>query len=169
LLLLGALVSSGVHAQAWKPSRPVAFISPSAAGGSIDLTARVMQKLWDDTRAIGVPVVVINKPGAANGVAWNYLNERIDGHAIAIGTTNLVSNPVTGAHPISHRDITPLALLFDDYMVLVVRADSPFKSMADARQRLRADPASIAVGFAPGIEAEFTNWRGVIGPQRTAA
>jgi putative tricarboxylic transport membrane protein len=150
-LILGVFATCGVHAQAWKPSRPVAFISPSAPGGSIDLTARVMQKLWDDTRAIGVPVVVINKPGAANGVAWNYLNERVDGHAIAIGNTNLVSNPVTGAHPVGYRDITPLALLFDDYMALVVRADSPLKSMADVRQRLRADPASIAVGFAPGI------------------
>ncbi len=151
LALILLLLATAPSAQTWKPARPVAFISPSSPAGSLDLTARVIQKIWDDARAIGVPVVVINKPGAGNGIAWGYLNERGDGHAIAIGNTNLVSNPVTGAHHLGHRDVTPLALLFEDYMVLVVRADSPFKSMADVRERLRADAGAVAVGFGPGL------------------
>lgn len=148
-----ALAVPATHAQPWKPARPVAFISPSSPAGSLDLTARLIQRIWDDTRAIGVPVVVINKPGAGNGIAWSYLNDRSDGHAVSIGTTNLVSNPVTGAHSIGHRDVTPLALMFDDYFVLVVRADSPLKSMADVRARLRADAGTVSLGFGPGIGA----------------
>ena len=148
-----AVATLHAHAQGWKPSRPVAFISPSSPAGSLDLTARLMQKVWDGAGTIGVPVVVINKPGAGNGIAWTYLNDRSDGHAIAIGNTNLVSNPVTGAHSIGHRDVTPLALMFDDYFALVVRADSPLKTMADVRDKLRADPGSVAVGFGPGIGA----------------
>ncbi len=148
-----ACTSGAATAQSWKPSRPVAFISPSSPAGSLDLTARLMQKVWDDARTIGVPIVVINKPGAGNGIAWTYLNERSDGHAIAIGNTNLVSNQVTGAHALGHRDVTPLALMFDDYFALVVRADSSLKTMADVRNRLRADPGSVAVGFGPGIGA----------------
>jgi putative tricarboxylic transport membrane protein len=98
--------------------------------------------------------VVINKPGAGNGIAWSYLNERgADGHAIAIGTTNLVSNPVMGAHSIGHRDVTPLAILFDDYFILLVRADSPLKSVADVKQRLIRDPAALSFGFGPGLGA----------------
>ncbi len=151
--VLALFASFAAIAQSWKPSRPVAFVSPSSPAGSLDLTARLMQKIWDDARTIGVPVVVINKPGAGNGIAWSYLNERSDGQAIAIGTTNLVSNPVTGLHTIGHRDVTPLALLFDDYFVLVVRADAPFKSMADVRDRLRADPGAVAIGFGPGLGA----------------
>ncbi len=147
------LASFNAAAQDWKPSRPVAFISPSSPAGSLDLTARLMQKVWDDARTIGVPVVVINKPGAGNGIAWSYLNDRSDGHAISIGNTNLVSNPVTGAHNIGHRDVTPLALLFNDYFVLVVRADSPLKSMADVRDKLQADPGAVAIGFGPGLGA----------------
>jgi putative tricarboxylic transport membrane protein len=154
LLCLAGAPLAAAAAQPWKPTRPVAFVSPSAPAGSLDLTARLIQKTWDDARTVGVPVVVINKPGAGNGIAWSYLNERgADGHAISIGTTNLVSNPVTGAHAIGHRDVTPLALMFDDYFVLVVRADSPLKSMADARDRLRADPGAVAIGFGPGIGA----------------
>ncbi len=154
LLAMAFALSCTAHAQGWKPTRPVAFVSPSAPAGSLDLTARLIQKTWDDARTVGVPVVVINKPGAGNGIAWSYLNERGgDGHALSIGTTNLVSNPVTGAHSLSHRDVTPLALMFDDYFVLVVRADSPIRSMADAQTRMRADPGAVAIGFGPGIGA----------------
>lgn len=141
-------------AQAWQPSRPVAFMVGSAPGGSLDLTARVLQKIWEEKRTLPVSVIVVNKPGAGNGIAWSYLNDRgADGHAIAIGTTNLVSNPVMGAHSIGHRDVTPLALLFDDYFILLVRADSPLKTMADVRQRLMRDPAALAIGFGPGLGA----------------
>ena len=153
LAVLLCAVTLAAHAQPWKPARPVAFISPSSPAGSLDLTARAIQKVWDDARTVGVPVVVINKPGAGNGIAWGYMNDRGDGHAISIGNTNLVSNAVTGAHPYTHRDVTPLALLFDDYFVLVTRADSPLKSMADVRTRLRADAGAVAVGFGPGVGA----------------
>ncbi|MBI4194295.1 MAG: tripartite tricarboxylate transporter substrate binding protein [Betaproteobacteria bacterium] len=152
--VLAAALAPAAGAQGWKPARPVAFVVGAAPGGSIDLTARILQRIWDDNRTVGTPIVVINKPGAGNGIAWSYLNERgADGHAIAIGTTNLVSNPVIGSHSIGHRDITPLALLFDDYFILLVKADSPLKSVADVRQRLAKDPAALAIGFGPGLGA----------------
>lgn len=152
IALLLISVEPGFAAEAWRPLRPVAFVNGAAPGGSIDLTARVIQRIWDEQKLIGQPVIVINKPGAGNGIAWSYLNERgSDGHAISIGTTNLVSNPVTGAHAIGYRDVTLLALLFDDYATFIVRADSPLKSMRDVVERLRRDPASVSVAFAPSI------------------
>jgi len=154
-LLCGAVVSMlPAHAQQWSPSRPVAFIVGSAAGGGIDLTARLLQRTWEREQIVKLPVVVINKPGAGNSVAWQYLNERGgDGHAIAIGTANLVSNPVMGKNLLGYRDVTPLALLFDDYFILMVRADSPLKTMADVKQRLFQDPGALAFGFGPGLGA----------------
>jgi putative tricarboxylic transport membrane protein len=149
--LIGLAAAWASHAQSWKPVRPVAFVSPSSPAGSLDLTARLIQKVWDDARTVGVPIVVINRPGAGNGLAWGYMNERGDGHAISIGNTNLVSNAVLGLHALTHRDVTPLANLIEDYFVLVVRADSPLKSMADVRERLRADPGALAVGFGPSL------------------
>lgn len=154
-LLCGAIAcATPVQAQRWAPSRPVAFVVGSAAGGGIDLTARLLQRVWEQGQIVKLPVIVINKPGAGNSVAWQYLNERGgDGHAIAIGTTNLVSNPVMGENLVGYRDITPLALLFDDYFILMVRADSTLKTMADVKQRLMQDPAALAIGFGPGIGA----------------
>lgn len=154
-VLFGAVLAMpAAAAQGWAPSRPVAFIAGSAAGGSLDLTARTLQRIWEQNQTVKPPVIVINKPGAGNSVAWNYLNERGgDGHAVAIGTTNLVSNPVMGGNLAGYRDVTPLALLFDDYFILMVRADSPLKSLADVRQRLQQDPGALSIGFGPGIGA----------------
>ena len=152
IALVLTTVAPCLAAETWRPSRPVAFVNGAAPGGSIDLTGRVIQRIWDEQKAIGQPVIVINKPGAGNGIAWSYLNDRgSDGHAIAIGTTNLVSNPVTGAHAIGYRDVTLLALLFDDFATFIVRADSPYKSMRDVVERLRRDPAAVSLAFAPSI------------------
>ena len=156
LASVGVVSSVASHAAsgAWKPTRPVALINGAAPGGSIDLTARAIQRIWDENRTVGTPIIVINKPGAGNGIAWSYLNERGgDGHAIAIGTTNLVTNEIIGAHAIGYRDVTNLAVLFDDYFALVVRADSPLKTWTDVADRLRKDPGALSVAFAPALGA----------------
>jgi putative tricarboxylic transport membrane protein len=155
LLALHCLLGSAASAAAgspWKPTRAVALIVGAAPGGSIDLTARVLQRVWDESRIVQSPVIVINKPGAGNGIAWAYLNDRgTDGHSIAIGTTNLVTNEIIGAHKLGYRDVTPLAILFDDYMALVVRADSPLKTWKDVADRLRRDAGSLSVAFGPSL------------------
>ncbi|HWI13046.1 MAG TPA: tripartite tricarboxylate transporter substrate binding protein [Burkholderiales bacterium] len=154
VMLAALLPAAGVHAgdALWKPARPVAFIVGATAGGGLDLTARVIQQIWDSKRTIGAPVVVVNKPGASNAIAWTYLNDRgDDGHAIAIGSTNLITNPIIGTHALGHRDITPLAILIDDFLVFAVRADSPLKSMKEAADKLRSDPGALSVAVAPGL------------------
>jgi hypothetical protein len=51
-------------AQSWKPSRPVELIVGAAPGGSIDLTARLIQRLWDQHKLIPAPVIVVNERAA---------------------------------------------------------------------------------------------------------
>ena len=76
-----------------------------------------------------------------------------DGLALAMGGPSLASNPVLGTHTIGYKDVTTVAMLFDDYMAFVVRADSPFKSMRDVVERLRKDPGSVSIGVAPALGA----------------
>jgi putative tricarboxylic transport membrane protein len=70
-----------------------------------------------------------------------------------MGTTNLVTNPIIGAHTIGYRDVTTLAVLFDDYIAFAVKADSPLKSWKDVAERLRRDPAALSVAFGPALGA----------------
>jgi putative tricarboxylic transport membrane protein len=151
--ILALIVACGIaNAQTWKPSRPVALVVGATPGGSLDLTARLLQRILDQQKLVGYPVVVLNKPGAGQGLAWEYLQDRgNDGHAIALGGPNLASNPIMGTHMIGFRDVTTIALLFDDYTALVVRADSPLKSMREVAERLRKDPGALSIGVGPAL------------------
>lgn len=153
LSLVGcAIVATGASAQSWQPTRPVALIVGATPGGSLDLTARLLQRLFDQHRLVSTPVVVLNKPGAGQGLAWEYMQDRgNDGHAIALGGPNLASNPVIGAHAIGFRDVTTIALLLDDYTALVVRADSPLKSMREVAAQLKRDPGALSIGVGPAL------------------
>ena len=147
-----AIASLSVAAQGWKPSRPVALVVGAAPGGSIDLTARLIQRTLEQRKLVPTPVIVVNKPGAAQGIAWGYMIEKGgDGLALAMGGPSLASNPVLGTHSIGYKDVTTVAMLFDDSMAFVVRADSPFKSMRDVVERLRKDAGSVSIGVAPAI------------------
>jgi putative tricarboxylic transport membrane protein len=152
--VIGSIASAVCVAaeSAWKPTRPVALIVGAAPGGSIDVTARLIQRVLDESRVVQSPLIVINKPGAGNGIAWSYLNDRgADGHSIAMGTTNLVTNEIIGAHTLNYRDVTTLAVLFDEYVGMVVRADSPLKSWKDAAEKLRRDPGALSIAFGPSL------------------
>jgi putative tricarboxylic transport membrane protein len=145
--------SASAHAQnAWKPARPVAFVVGATPGGSLDLTARLIQRIWDQQRTVGHPVVVVNKAGAGQGLAWDYMQERGgDGHALALGGPNLISNQLTGLHRLTYQDITPIAHLLDDYIAFVVRADSPITSMRQVVERLRDDPGAFSIACGPAL------------------
>lgn len=150
--LFAAAFVPDVSAQAWKPVRPVALVVGAAPGGSIDLTARLLQRAWNQQKMLPTQVVVVNKPGAGQGIAWAYMIEKGgDGHALAMGGPNLASNPVLGTHTIGYKDVTTVAMLFDDYMAFVVRADSPLKSMREVVERLRKDPGALSVACAPSL------------------
>jgi putative tricarboxylic transport membrane protein len=149
----GAFGCEAASAQAaWKPSRPVALVVGATPGGSLDLTARLIQRVWDQQRAIGQPVIVVNKAGAGQGLAWDYMRDKgAQGHAIALGGPNLLSNAITGVHPIGPKDVRTIAMLLDDYIALVVRRDSPLGSMRDVVERLRKDAGALAIGCGPAL------------------
>ena len=152
LAIAACILPSTAAAQAWQPTRPVALVVGATPGGSLDLTARLIQRILERQKLVSTPVVVLNKAGAGQGLAWEYMQERSnDGHAIALGGPNLASNPILGTHSIGYRDVTTIALLFDDYTALIVRAESPLKSMRDVVERLRKDAGALTIGVGPAL------------------
>ncbi len=143
LLTALALVSGNTYAQApWKPDRPVELIVGSAAGNSNDLMLRLIAQIAQDKRLLDVPMNVMNKPGGGNTIAWNYLTQRgSDGHYLMMANLNLSVGHLTGTTTFSYRDFTPVCLLYDEYVVFVVRNESPIKTGRDLLERLKKDPA----------------------------
>ena len=141
-----ALVWASGGAQSWAPSKPVEIVVPTTPGGSVDLTARLLQKILQEAGLVKVPVTVVNKPGGGGAVSLVYLNQHAgDGHFLATNTPNIIANDINGRTPVRYLDVTPLATLASQYTAFAVRADSPLKSGKDLAERLRKDPGSLAV------------------------
>jgi putative tricarboxylic transport membrane protein len=143
------LVSGHTFAQApWKPERPVELIVGSAAGNSNDLMLRLIAQIAQEKRLLEHPMNVMNKPGGGNTIAWNYLQQRGgDGHFLMMANLNLSVGHLTGTTTYSYRDFTPVCLLYDEYVVFLVRNESPIKTGRELLERLKKDPASLSMAF----------------------
>ena len=133
----------------WKPARNVEIVVGVGPGGGIDRTARLIQKILQDQKLLDVTATVVNKPGGGGTVAQAQLNQRQgDAHVWEITATSLLTNHITGRSTLGHKDFTPIAMLSDEYIGFLVRADSPLASGRDLLDRLRTDPGSLPIGIA---------------------
>ena len=121
-------------------------IEPQPAGGA-DLTARLAQKILQELKLVEAAGVV-NKPGGGQTIAWAYLNQHAgDANYLSVVNEPIVTNRVIGASALDHNDFTPLALLFDEYMIFAVSRDSPITSGGELVRRLRTGAESVTFGF----------------------
>lgn len=147
------LLAGGASGQSgWKPERNVEIISGTAAGGAVDRANRTVQKIWQDKKILEVTSTVVNRPGGGNTIAWNYINQHAgDGHYVSIAPYTILTNKIIGMSPLSYTDFTPIALLFDEYITVSVRVDSPIKNGQDLVERLRKDPSSLSIAVASAL------------------
>jgi len=150
LALCGAVAAA--HAQGWSPSKNVEIIVGSAPGGSNDKTARAVERTLVENKLVKTTMSVVNKPGGGGSIAFTFVSQHAgDPHMLLVGTTALLTNHITGRSKLSHKDFTPIASLFQDYVVFVVNAKSSIKDGKDLVDRLKKDPQSIAIGFATAL------------------
>ncbi len=151
IVLMGFLfVGWGVqcHAQSkWQPDKPVEVIVTTAAGGGNDRGARLMQKIWQEAKLLD-RVAVVNKVGGGGAVAYAYAAQNPgDAHRVVAARTGLLSNNLLGISPLNYTEMTPLAMIGSETMALVVRADSPIRSLKDLIARWKADPQSVSISL----------------------
>lgn len=143
-----AVVRSATAAD-WKPERPVELVIAATPGGGYDNLARPVQKILNERKLIDSNVLAVYKPGAGGAIGWNYLNQRPnDGHAISIISGTILGAHIMGQMTSKYTDFTALPMMFNEYVGLHVRPDSPIRTGADLIERLKKDPG--AVSMAPG-------------------
>ncbi len=150
--LVSALWCGSVAAQGWTPTKNVEIVVTSAPGGSNDKTGRSVEKLLNELKLVPTSLTVVNKPGGGGNIAFNYVNGHAgDAHYLMVGTTAMLFNHILGASKMNHSDFTPIASLFNDYVVFAVHPNAPFKAGKDLIERLKKDPQSISLGFATAL------------------
>lgn len=145
-LALSCFAASG-WAQGWTPQKNVEIVVTSAPGGSNDKTARTVERILNAHKLVATSLTVVNKPGGGGRLAFAYVDQHAgDPHYLLIGTTGLLTGHIMGTNKMSYMDFTPIASLFNDYVVFTVNANSPVRNGNDLVERLKKDPKSMAMG-----------------------
>ena len=149
---LTLLASGPLHAQSWKPSKPIELIIGTSPGGPQDRMGRAVQRIIQERKLTEVPVNVDNKPGGGGAIAMTYMNTHPnDAHYVAVNAITTLTNHILGRNAQGPADFTPLAIMGVEYVGLYVRADSPLKSAKDVIARLRKDPSSLSMGVGTAL------------------
>ena len=143
----GVVLAEAAPAQGWKPERNVELVIPTSPGGSNDIAGRLVHKLWNELKLLPVQSAVVNRSGGEHVVAYTYVSQRGDPHTVGIMSTPMLVNPIQGRTQLTHNDVTPIAYLFDEPMIAMVRADSPVKTGKDVVEALRKDPQSLSIAL----------------------
>jgi tripartite-type tricarboxylate transporter receptor subunit TctC len=128
------------------PSRPIKLICPWPAAGSSDMVLRALAE--SAGKVLGQPVVVENKPGASGMLGPNELLKAApDGYTLSqttIGVARLPHMQKMQFDPL--RDFTYIACLTGYTFGIVVKADSPFRTVKDLVDFARANPGKFSYG-----------------------
>lgn len=153
------LASAGDAAAQAFPSKPVRIIVPFPAGGTADILARILAEKM--APALGQPVVVENRAGAAGGIgAALAAKSPPDGHTLFMGTTgtqtiNPVINPKLEYDPL--RDFAPVSNFAASPFVLVTHPSLPAKTLPELIAAARQQPKKLQYAtFGTGSSAHMT-------------
>ena len=140
------LALPGIAAAQAFPARPIRLICPWPAGGSSDI---VMRSIADSAgKALGGPMIVENKAGASGMLGPNELvSARPDGYTLSqltIGVVRLPHMQKMQFDPL--KDLTYIACLTGYTFGIVVRSDSPIKSIKDLVDYAKANPGAFTYG-----------------------
>ncbi|MDZ7918902.1 tripartite tricarboxylate transporter substrate binding protein [Rhodoferax sp.] len=137
-LSTGAMAQKASKTEAW-PSKPLRIIVGFPGGSSPDLTARAFAEPL--SKALGQPVIVENKVGAAGNIAADAVAKATDNHTIGLminGNMTIAKllNPKLSYDPL--KDLQPLSLLGVSPLVLTAPANAPGNNAAEFLQAARA-------------------------------
>jgi tripartite-type tricarboxylate transporter receptor subunit TctC len=174
-LWLAACCAGAAEAQPY-PLRPVRLVVGQAAGGGMDMLARLLAQRMGES--LGQPVIVENKPGAAGIIGTDLVAKAAaDGHTLLLAPIgNMVFTPLLYPNlPYSPlRDFAPVSLVATFPLILVVSAAGPLRTVQDLVAYMKARPEKANYGgsgpafqFATelfklrtGTSAEFIQYKG---------
>jgi len=128
------------------PERPVLLMVSYGAGGATDFQARIVTMTAGNEDALGMPIAIINKPGAGGRVGWNWFAGQADSDGYTLGAYNVphfIAQSIKGGVSYSTDSFEPIANWGADPAVFVVAADSEFNSMGDVVDYAKANPGKL--------------------------
>jgi len=147
LLILSALLVGGVSIQPALgqkyPTKPIELYLPYGPGGGYDLISRAVAKMAP--KYLEQPIVVVNKPGGGGSIAAaDVISSKPDGYKLMFTTSGFFAlTTKTQKVPFDPNHLVPLACFCKNKGVMVVRNDSPWKTVDDVLDYARKNPGKL--------------------------
>lgn len=136
----------------WRPTREIELIAGTPPGGGQDRPARALIDVLGKHGLVDQPIKLTNIPGRGGGNAWDHLRKNPgDPHVLAINSPTIISNKLLGVSDKDYSDLTPLANLYTEYPIFIVRTDSAITNVAGLANRLKADTAAVRISLATAV------------------
>jgi putative tricarboxylic transport membrane protein len=149
IVVLIALVATACAGGGGYPSKPLEIVAPAGAGGGWDTLARTVQRSLETEKLYSQPTSVVNKVGGGGAVGLAYVfTQKANDYELVVYSPPLIINTLNKTFENNYKELTPLAKLITDYQVILVKADSPYKSMDDFMAALKKDPGALKFGGA---------------------
>lgn len=144
--LMCAVAPTGYAAGAPFPAKPILFVVPYAPGGGSDIMVRVMDKIGTQLKIFPQPLIIENKTGGSGVVGKSYAKSKpADGYTLVNADDSTTVVDLFGNAPWPYNDFTYIAKVNVDYQMIVVRADSPFKTLKDLVAAAKAQPSTVKI------------------------
>ena len=145
-VLAPSLATQWAQAQDKYPSKTINWICPYAAGGNADSRSRQVAKAMG--AILGQPIIIDNKAGAGGNIGTEIIaRSRPDGYTIGMGNFA----PLAVNHALFKKlnfdplnDLVPITLIERGPLILMVRNDSPYKSVKDIVAAAKAEPGKLS-------------------------
>nr|WP_245867726.1 tripartite tricarboxylate transporter substrate binding protein [Sporomusa silvacetica] len=128
------------------PSKPITIIVPFAAGSSLDILARALEK--SAQKHLGQPLVVVNMPGGGATIGMNELaGAKPDGYTIGVVATSAILQPLIGQTRYHYPTaLEPLVNVVSSPVVVATLAEKPWKNLSELVSYAKQHPGEIKFG-----------------------
>src|SRR5688572_8222245 len=145
VILLAAAGTLPAGAQGYKPARPVEIVTHTGPGGGGDVVARFIATTLEKENLLPVRMHVLNKPGGSGAAAVAYMAEKKgDTHTLGLFTSLWIGGPLISKESrMQFHEMTPIARLITDASMIAVKADSPYKTVAEFLDAAKKAPGKL--------------------------
>jgi len=150
VVVLMAMIASVVGSQAaeWKPSKPIEFVAPFAPGGGSDVLARSIASIIEGGKLCPQPLIVVNRAGGSGLVGTtSVVQQKGNPHVLVTFIPGQAQAAlVAGKGAPTFRELTPICNLALDEQLIVVKTDSPLKTIKDIIAEAKKRPGELTIG-----------------------
>ena len=164
-----ATLATSAHAADTFPSRPLRLVVPFPSGSGTDTTARLYARVLGELTGHGAAVE--NKPGGNGFIAvQTVLNAPADGYTVFLGSNSTLSTNAATFRKLPYdplTDFAPISLLSRGPCLIIVPADSPYRTLADLVADARKRPGALNYGSGSISYTLYSEWLNDLAKMKT--